>query len=204
MITVQHVKEQVKASVIFVLSVSLWQDVLQVLSNSYTLLGSPVSVFLSIEVGSQLTFGTNNGAPHSFIQLSVFYKTQSCKPGQFMSWPSPHFLCLCFRCICWILILLEKSRSRRVVFWKPWISQNRRPFRVLALWWVCTGYSKLYKRLHAWLWQQKKSWSSRGLRSSFCARLCACACVGGNGKQPPQHTGCLMSLAPNWRPDGSI
>lgn len=91
----------------------------------------------------------------------------------------------------WILILSWRNKTQAETGYcsgKPLISRNRRrPFEVLAPWWVHAGCSGLYKRQHARLWQEKRSRSRRGSLSSFSAVFFLCVRVGGNGKQPPQQ-----------------
>lgn len=159
--------------------------------------GPSGSAFLSVAVEFQLTFCANSGALHSFSSQPLEYYITILQPGLLLSafafdpGFNPFFGG-------------KMRRGGGLLFWKLWISQNKRPFGVLALLCICAGFTK---SLHPWFWQGKRRLSGRGFSSSLFSAVFfffffPCVCV--NGKQPPRHTGHPTSLAPNWRPDGSI
>lgn len=154
------------------------QDVPQVSSNPHPLMSPPASVFLSIGVGYQLTFCTNNGTTHLSNCLS--FLSQFCKAEVLIISASafdasasseldfnPHG---------------GKWRQRQVVVLKTIDIPNRRPFRVLALWWVCAvTVSFTNDNMHSS--GRRREDGPEGACSPLFLLCFVYVCVGENGKQ---------------------
>lgn len=146
-------------------------------------MGPPASVFLCVGLRSQLTFCINNGTPHLSIQHNL--------DESLFSLP---LLLMHLLHHNWILILLKEIKTEAETCYcskKHWYPKIGDLSGSWLLWWVYAGWSRLYKSLHAQLWQEKRRWSRRGLVSSFSAVLCGCVWVG-------MESSCLYTVLWVW------
>ncbi len=141
-------------------------------------MGPPAPVFPSTatERGSQLTFCTTNGLTAFIHPTACHFYPHSAKSKSSLSLP---LLLMHLLHQSWTVILLEEINRDGLLFWKALPSQNRRPFRVLALCWVRAGCGGLYKRLHARLWQENYKMVQEGLALLFFCCVCVCVFLCG-------------------------